>query len=329
MKTRASVLVILCMSAAVVSLDGCCLGDDWGNTEPIDLGTDADLNAVVAAYDDYSNDRVYSHVAVGWGGTVVGWGWEGESTFVQRSSAGEAELRAIRITPSGWWVVGDEGTVAVSEDRGLTWTPVDLGTTADLYGISGFSDEVEISVIKQGLVVVGDDVVFVQSLDGIWSEISPPAGSWGQLRAVDNLEGSFYAAGLGGALWSTWDPSGPWTRETSDVDAALFDVCRYFEGERAHASPVIAAVGADGTMLIGGAGEWNRVDTGLSVDLLSCDTQGMLAADGRVFEFGSEPMLEQVDTFVGARALAFGDYWDVVVVGDDGMAQLKQRRCSP
>jgi hypothetical protein len=295
---------LLCSSAAAValiSLDACCPLDftPWGPSESLELGTDADLHAV-APLAEYVDDRNYAYIAVGAGGTVVVWG----DDFVELSSVGELDLRAIWATEGSWWVVGDGGIAAVSGDRGLTWTIVELGTTANLRGITS---------VGSRLVVVGDDVVRVQSADGIWSEVIAPAGDWGQLRAVYYDGSRVYAVGLGGVIWSAEDPSGEWVAEASGVDTDLFaiDTISYEE---------LAVVGAGGTMLVRDAGGWTRATTKVSVDLLDCNGGAVLGAGGEVFEVGNNHELVRMKTFAGARAFSFQSHSDVVVVGEDGKA---------
>jgi hypothetical protein len=311
-------LRLLYSSAAAVGLSGCGCGlfyEPWGDAESIELGTSADLHAMA----EFSDDGGYgpNYVAVGAGGTVVAWRPEytstGFETIAELSSVGEADLRAIWVDQSAWWVVGDGGIVAVSGDLGMTWTIVDLGTTANLHGI-----------IRVGsrLVVVGDDVVFVQGSDGTWSEILAPEGNWGQLRAVHSQDSQVYAVGRAGVIWSTEDPSGEWVAEQSGVDADLFDIDFYSDYLSGGGSSAVV-VGADGTLLMGGAGDWTRVETHMSTDLIGCDGEGVLAADGRVFEIGENRKLVQVDTFAGAQALVYRSYSGVTVVGADGMAGEK------
>jgi hypothetical protein len=315
---RALTLAIRLLStsaAAAVGLTGCCglFYEPW-ETESIELGTDADLHAMAELSGGSFGGR---YVAVGAGGTVVVWSHEYNNgniePVVELSSVGDADLRAIWVDESAWWVVGDGGMVAVSDDDGLTWTTVDLGTTSNLHGI-----------IRVGsrLVVVGDDVVFVQASDGTWSEILAPEGSWGQLRAVYSHDSHVYAVGRSGVIWSTPDPSGEWIAESSGVDVDLFDVGFY--RDYANGDEQIAVVGAEGTLLMGtAAGEWVRVETHMKTDLIGYDSEGVLAADGRVFEMGEKRKLVQLDTFAGARALVYAFGNGAAVVGADGLAAEK------
>jgi photosystem II stability/assembly factor-like uncharacterized protein len=73
---------------------------------------------------------------VAWG--IVSTTALGYEPFVETSFVGTANLRAISVhEDNSWWVVGDAGTAAFSEDHGETWIPVALPSTADLYAIDG------------------------------------------------------------------------------------------------------------------------------------------------------------------------------------------------
>jgi hypothetical protein len=293
---RALTLAISLLSAslAIAGISACnylgdCSGgwDDW----PLELDTSADLLAVAEGTDVY--------VAAGTAGTVV-WAadWGSGSATV-----GDATLRSLWIDEFVWWVVGDEGMAAVSGDRGLNWTIVELGTSADLYAILN---------VGSRLVVVGDDVVLVQAADGVWSEVTPPGGGWGKLRAVQDSATRTYVVGLDGVVWSATDPTGEWVRESVGVDVDLFDVVRY--GDH------VGIVGAGGTLLVRDGDGWSRAQTGVEVDLIAWAGGLVLGAEGQVYERRSE--LELLDTFAGARALATDKYGDgIVMVGDGGMAR--------
>jgi hypothetical protein len=309
MHTRALALAISLLSAslAIAGISAC--NDDCGGSGEsvaLELGTNADLFAVAAV--SRLNPESVGYVAVGSGGTVVVWessysgGLAGPAAVV---TVGNTTLRSLWIDEFAWWLVGDGGTAAVSSDRGLTWTIVDVGTNADLYEIIG---------IGSRLVVVGDNVVLVQAADGLWSEITPPTGGWGKLRAVQVVANRIYAVGLDGAVWRTADPTDEWARESVGSSADLFDVGRYGVDEH------VAVVGSGGTLLVREGGEWSRAKTGVSVDLIGWSGDVALGADGQVYEVTSRLELEHLMTFAGARAFIFGACESGIVVGEGGMA---------
>jgi photosystem II stability/assembly factor-like uncharacterized protein len=298
----------LALSVVLVSAGGCWCGGWVDGSESIELGVDVDLQAVTGLSDSLDPywRSYFEGLAVGSSGTVVAWGWDhdAEARFVERFTVGEADLRAAWAAPSAWWVVGDDGLVAVSGDLGQTWTTVVLGTDADLRAITS---------VGSRMVVVGDDVVRTQSIDGSWSE---PAhdGEWGQLRALHREGGRLWAVGLEGVIWSTADPSEAWMREPSGVETDLFDVGHHYDG--------VIAVGAAGTLLLREAGVWTRVKTREQVDLIAYEREAVLAANGELFEItGKRHELSSIDSFPGARAL--GGEGGVLVVGDDGLAIFK------
>jgi photosystem II stability/assembly factor-like uncharacterized protein len=311
MKRRTSMLPVGLLVAVAISLSGCdevCPSDPLDTMEPVDLGIDTDLHAVVALDNSFS-DRLYPFFGVGASGTVVAWGVDttGEhyEPIVDVFDLGDLDLRAAwidRYAPQSWWVVGDGALVMVSHNHGATWESVELQTSANLYGITSFANRP---------IVVGDDVIAMRTVDGTWTELVPPAGGWGQLRAIGSaFEGSttrVIAVGLGGVIWSTIDPSGTWTLEPSGVTTDLLAV----------GNGVV--VGRQGTMLRRNPtdGTWTPANTGVTVDLVGCARDRVLGANGEIYET-SEP-LTLIETVPGARGLS-----DTLVgwatVGDGGSA---------
>jgi hypothetical protein len=300
---------LLSASLALAGLDG-CYGDcgGWEKAVAIELGIDTDLVAL-EPFPRYEN----GYVAVGAEGTVVVVTTSGEGMVksVEVSTVSEATLRAASTSGSVWWVVGDEGTAAFSSDRGLSWTLIELGTSADLYAVIDIGSRV---------IVAGDDVVLIQAADGTWSEVPPPADAWGKLRAAHGAATRTYLVGHEGVIWSAEDPGGEWVAESVGVDADLVDV-----GPRSSDrwEQSIVVVGANGTLLIRDGDGWSRVETGVGVDLLGWSEGFALAADGRVFELGDGLELVPFDTFVGARALSAEHSGEMLVVGNAGMAGSK------
>lgn len=295
----------LALGVALASVGGCWCGGWVDGSEAIELGVDVDLHAVTGL-GDLVDGRVYRGLAVGAEGTVVAWGSSEEDyeRFVERTTIADVDLRGTWTEPGAWWVVGGAGTLAVSGDQGQSWSLIELTTDADLYAITS---------VGSRLVVVGDDVVLTQSIDGSWSETP---GDWGQLRGVYSAPWRTWAVGLGGVIWSTEDPSGEWIAEPSGVEADLLAVGS-FHGD-------LVAVGAAGTLLIREADGWDRVKTREDVDLIAYHGQAALGAGGELFELrgNNRVRLEQVDQFPGARALS--RWGDAVIVGDDGLALVKQ-----
>jgi photosystem II stability/assembly factor-like uncharacterized protein len=281
----------------------------------MEFGVDVDLHAVVPLT-ERDGDRWYEGIAVGSEGTVVAWGSSDAESFVEASSVGSANLRAVTARPSNWWVVGDGGLAAASGDRGQTWTPVDLGTDANLHAITEFETR---------LVAVGDEVVRVQVADGNWIAVSPPKDSWGRLRGLYYYNLRLYAVGLDGVIWSTTDPANAWIAESSGTNADLFALGSFYyrSNER------VIAVGAGGTLLVRKDSGWDRVDSDEHTDLVGVVRAMALGADGELFEISSRGELSRIDSFPGSRAFTYvsGAPYRyeprLIAVGDAGVAYAK------
>jgi hypothetical protein len=319
--TRALTLAISLLGL-LTSTSGClslpC--GHWYRPKSLELGVTVDLHAVVQLTES-AETRSYSGLAVGANGTVVAWGIVsitalGYERFVETSFVGSANLRAIWVHEgNSWWVVGDAGTAAFSEDHGETWTPVALPTTADLHAIAR---------VKSRYVVVGDDVVLDQAADGTWSEVAAPDGEWGQLRALFHQADRIYAVGLNGVIWSTADASGPWVAESSGTQADLFAV----GGHEFRSGVPVVAVGAGGTVLVRKSGTWERARNNEHIDLLGYVIPYALGANGELFEVHSDGTLSRVGKKMrGTQAVALG--WGVVAVGNGGAAfRMEQEICN-
>lgn len=303
MTPRLLVLVLGCTSAAG------CLGHETCNwntaTEPFELGIDTDLHAVViAGYDHY--------LAVGASGTVVSWGYEqvDDTPFIEVTQLGDADLHAVWSSGDSWWVVGDAGTVAVSDNAGATWKLVTLpGGTANLHAITSFAGH---------LVIVGDELVLVRIADGTWIEAPAPVGGWGQLRAVGSRHDRIYAVGLAGAFWSASDPSGEWQPMADGITDDLLDMGPF--GSPYAPVDELAIVGSQGTVLIVDASGWTRRDTGVSVDLIDYDQDHALASDGGLYRIDDAGELVLIETREGTRAIVYDDLDSLTTVGDNGLA---------
>jgi photosystem II stability/assembly factor-like uncharacterized protein len=167
-----------------------------------------------------------------------------------------------------------------------------------LHGIAGFAGRP---------IVIGDDVIAVRTIDGTWTELAPPVGSWGALRGICADTTQVLVVGLGGVIWSTVDPSGTWTLESSGVTTDLLAVSRG------------VVVGREGTMLRRNDTDdgWTPANTGVSVDLVDYAEHRVLGVNGEIYE-ASEPLM-LLDTDPGARGLS-GNFDGWATVGDGGWA---------
>ena len=329
MTNRLSLLAFAALAATVtgflsVGCHYCTFDLERKPSEPLELDVDADLLAM-SPLGDWIGDREYQYLAVGEGGTIVVWGTVYErktsASFVEASQLGDEDLRGVWVDApdsdyyygesNAWWVVGDAGTIAVSDNLGASWNPVvlpDVG--ADLHAITGHAGRP---------VIVGDDIVLVRLADGTWTRPTPPAEGWGSLRGVASDGELVYAVGLAGTMWMTTDPSGEWTAVPFDVDIDLFDVEPRASSWSALEDPSgVTVVGEAGTLMFYDAGSWDSVDIDVSADLIDVDRGGcILAADGNVYEIGPEP----IDSIPGATAVAC-DWFDIASVGANGLATV-------
>ncbi len=306
-------LAISLLGIALIHTSGCNLNcsDPTPGSEPIDLGIDTDLSAV-ADLNSTSNERHYAFLAVGASGTVAVWGTdfsgEPDEPFVDVFDLGDLDLHAAWIDKSDasseawrWWVVGDGGLIMASNNLGESWNTVELASTANLHAIAG---------IAGFPIVVGDDIIIWATSDGTWTPLTPPTGSWGELRGISvyaTTETRIEVVGLGGVIWATNDPSGEWTLEPSGVTTDLFAV------------DYGVAVGAEGTLLRHTETGWSRLETGVDVDLVDYEGGYALGAGGEVYEVAVGEPLELIATQSGARALTNNfDGW--ATVGDGGSA---------
>jgi photosystem II stability/assembly factor-like uncharacterized protein len=300
---------LLATSVSLVAFTACCGG--WERPETIAFGTNEDLAAVTWIE---GCDAVECWLAVGSNGTVA---WAhgrrpGQDIVYEAKSArlGAVDFTDVLTTASAWWIVGKGGTVTTSDDAGDVWQWLDVGTTADLYGISEHG---------QWLIIVGDDVVVVRLPEGDWVNVPAPSGGWGPLRGIfSNFnDARVYVVGLNGTVWSSADPSEEWALEAVGVENDLFAI--------SVVSDRIGIVGARGTLITGDhENGWTRVATGIKADLVDVSGTAVLAAGGGVFEYADGSFTSIRTLFSGAKALySTGD--DIAVVGKNGAAQRLHR----
>jgi hypothetical protein len=308
---------LLCAAlASLIGTSGCLICTaDW-NGKPLDLGIDTDLNAVTSVSFWWDFNRSYEYLAVGDDGTVVFWGHDyvGQDSerFVEVHDLGDTDLRAA-LSSDGWWVVGDDGFIATTDDFAATWNIIALpGGGTDILAPP---DLHAITALGWQIVIVGDAILLVRTEDGTWIEPPTPPGGWGQLRGVGSDNERLYAVGLDGAFWSASDPTGEWIAEAPGNDQDWFDVGAHYPVSGGVNAVV---VGAEGMLLIGHSQRWTRLESEVSVDFIDYDGSYVLAADGSAYRISNDgtALLQSKTTVVGARALIGID----TIVGDDGLA---------
>lgn len=319
---RSSLLAVASLIAGFIGI-GCEYCMLTYEPTPIELGIDVDLHDVDLVRTQVGS-RDYFHMAVGSEGTVVVWGksepYGDADWFVDITHLGDADLHGAWVLRSyedfagwpTWWVVGDAGTIARSDDHGTTWEAIELpDVDADLHAITG---------VEAQPLIVGDEIVLLQLPDGTWTEPPVPEGGWGSLRGVSSNASLTYAVGLDGRVWSSTQPSEAWKAEAVGVQVDLFEVQvnRYSQHDRPEAEVIV--VGASGTVLIETVDGWRQVDTGVSADLIDiAEWRIFLASDGSIYELDFDDQLTLLESRPGARALST-EYFGHTTVGVGGHA---------
>ncbi|HMB71484.1 MAG TPA: T9SS type A sorting domain-containing protein [bacterium] len=126
-----------------------------------------------------------------------------------------AVIRAIQHTSfSTRYIVGDGGTVFVSNSTRTAWTPVDVGTSANLLGVHEPS---------QGQVWIGGAVGTVRLKSGsTWNDRDVPNTSESVVLFTGGSTTS-YAAGSNGTIFRTSNSGVSWTEQASGTTAHLRD----------------------------------------------------------------------------------------------------------
>jgi photosystem II stability/assembly factor-like uncharacterized protein len=115
---------------------------------------------------------------------------------------------------SGRFIVGDGGTVFQSDGSRTVWTPIDVGTSADLLAVQQSS--------LGGPWVAGDAGVVRVHTGGTWFHRDIPHASEDFVLFTGG-SGTSYAAGTGGSIYRTVNSGGLWTLQSSGTTNALHD----------------------------------------------------------------------------------------------------------
>lgn len=173
--------------------------------------------------------------------------------------------------------VGDGGVVRRSADRGLTWAPVESGTTADLYA-AAFPNFDAPNV--EGYVIVGDGVLLRSADLGLtWAPLPLPTGEE-RLRDVVHVLGSgWYAVGLGGLILYADGNAELWARETSPTERDLLRV-------NAGIDPTVMIVADEGLLVQGYSQNWEAVELALTGEIADANESTVIMRDGRIARRG-------------------------------------------
>lgn len=313
MSTRAltlalRLLTVACAGAALGSLTACPFffgqcPEPWSDVEMIDLGTEADILAV-ARGGDY--DEL---IAVGVGGVVVHHDNEGASV----SNPTNATLRGV-VGNGPTVVVGDGGTILISEDRGASWTPRTSGTTDDLRAVT----YANLSVGGFHVAIAAEQVLFSANGGQSWTVVAPPAQGWGGLRAVFSSGEQVFVIGDGGSAWATDNPAGAWLAQDLGTTDTLIGGGRV-SGDDASSYTSALAVATTTQVLwrAAGASEWSVIDLDLDGDVAAIGGGFVVTVNGSVYDITENGLLDRV-AGVGLVPLAITGGWDGFVAAGEG-----------
>jgi hypothetical protein len=306
-------LTTACATAALGSMTGCPLffscPEPWSDPTLLELGTSADLIGVGPGvdYDDV--------VALGLGGLVAH--HDGEQATTQ--SPVNVALRASTRRDGRLIVVGDQGSVLVSDDAGASWSPRSSGTTTSLTAIM----RANLGGVDS-LVAVGVEVIVV-SLDGgeTWAVGEPPATGWGTLRGLFLTSERIYAVGDAGVAWSSATPEGLWNAEELGTTANLLGGgSSYAAGDATVGEgETLLVIASDNTLLLRDANGWSSRPLTLDGSAIAFSGGYVLTSSGAIYDLDGtgSAALVPVDLPFEATAL-YGDGSGIVLVGREGGA---------
>lgn len=145
-----------------------------------------------------------------------------DSDWTDIASPTNAALNDVVISADEGWAVGDDGTVLRTVDGGLTWTQLDVGTSADLVQIAALSGG---TPIRNYVFAAGSDGTIVLSRDGgvSWSvkrtgnELLVAIGAF-----ISDVTDTFAAVGNDGGsvvILTSTDELETWTKTVVRADA--------------------------------------------------------------------------------------------------------------
>ena len=320
MTTRALTLALrllttACAGAALGTLTGCpwlfACPDPWSEVEAVELGTSADLLAVARGgeYDEL--------VAVGVGGVVVHYASEGASI----STPTDQTLRGV-TRPGPTIVVGDAGTILVSDDRGATWTARDSGVVDDLRAIT----HVSVGGTTYVVAVASEQILVSTDLGQTWTVVPAPTEGWGGLRAVVPTGEGVLAVAANGGVWTSSDPAGVWALELVDTGGEpLIGGGRVSGDETSTYASGLALVSATGLWFrdsdaADGSEAWTPRNVSFDGDVLAYAGGFVVTANGAIYDVDENGYVLPIAN-VGLTATAISGGWEgFVVVGEGGKA---------
>lgn len=306
-------LTLACAGAALGSLTACPIFFDcpepWSDPTSLALGTEVDLIAVGPGldYDDV--------VALGLGGLISS--FDGETATTQ--SPVNVALRAVTRREGRLIVVGDQGSIVVSDDGGQTWAARSSGTMTSLIAVS----RATLGGVDY-LVAAGVEAIVVSADGGeTWLPVVAPANGWGTLRGLFTTTERIYAVGDAGVAWSSAAPDGLWTAEALGSTADLLGGGSTYAAADAAVSEseTLVVPAADNTLLIRDANGWTSRALELEGSAIAFSAGYLLTSSGAVYDLDGTGVATRVPLELDFEASAiFGDAGGVVVVGKGGAA---------
>lgn len=175
-----------------------------------------------------------------WTADAQGAGW--------KAAALEKPRVPLTVTCDGkgrWWVAGSGAKIAVSSDKGATWTLTDLKEDAQFTTLQMVDDKFGIAMGEFGMVVTTQDG------GQTWAKGPSIAGEFYPYASlfVNGKEG--WASGLAGQILHTTDSGKTWNKDSNATGAALY---RLFLQD---GKPV--GVGAGGIVARYESGTWKAI----------------------------------------------------------------------
>lgn len=215
------------------------------------------------------------------------------------------------------YLVGDVGYVATSDGTLTIWTPIDVGTTADLFSVVR-QTSTQVWVSGEG------GVVRVRNTGGTWDVRNIPDGTQDYV-IFSRSSGVALVAGSGGSIWNSDDLGVNWELQSSGVVTHLHDGIGGTFGD--------GFVVGDGGLILkttDGGATWSPLPSGTTEDLFAVqfiagsDVE-VAGADGVILttaDAGLTWMPRASGTSTTLRGLSTSGQtsnWHLAV-GDDGVA---------
>lgn len=146
-----------------------------------------------------------------WSADAKGDGWQ--------ATALDKPRVPLAVTCDGqgrWWVAGTRATIAMSADRGKTWTVTDLDEDAQLTAIQFVDADYAVATGEFGLFAVSEDG------GATWHRREPIPGEFYPYAAffVSREEG--WVSGLAGQMLHTTDGGAHWSRQDNATGQPLY-----------------------------------------------------------------------------------------------------------